>query len=372
MTKCERTRGPWLTRMKLLAGALIAVVLVPGLLAHPVPENDILSSPLREYLEKEIGLNKAEMESVISSRPVAKLLKTKTKDEVAIFGIVRIRAPQELFIEKVRDIVAFEGGKGVSLGRFQSPPVLRDVAALQIDNKELKEIPNCRPGDCTIKLSDRAMQSLREQVDWSSPKATTQAQSLIRKAFVDYVANYQKIGDEALAVYNDKDRPQAIRDGLRQLVQNSSESIQYDPQLANYLEKYPQERPADTEDIFYWQKGAFGLKPVVRASHLVIHRNQRENYVTYSIASKMLFASHYFRAAIELKSVVPDSASPDSKSFYLVCLNRSFVDGLAGFKGALIRGTVTSKGRQSLAQYLAGVKQKIEAAYASPGKTTAP
>jgi hypothetical protein len=360
---CERLTRAWLTKTKLLASAIITAMLVPGLFAYPAPENDALGAPLRGFLEKEIGLTEMQMQSVIAARPVAKFLKTKTKDEVAIFGIVRIRAPQEMFIEKFRDIVTFENAKGVSMGRFQSPPVLSDVAALQIDNKELKEISNCRPGDCTIQLSDRAMQSLREQIDWNSPKATSQAQSVIRRAFVDYVANYQKIGDEALAVYNDKGKPQAIRDRLRQLMQNSSHFIQHDPQLANYLAKYPQERPPDTEDILYWQKGEFGLKPVVRASHLVIHRNQHERSVTYAIASKMLFASHYFGAALELKSVVPDTTSPDSKSFYLVCLNRSFVDGLTGFRGALIRGTVLKKSRQSLADYLAGVKQKLESAY---------
>ena len=76
----------------------------------------------------------------------------------------------------------------------------------------------------------------------------------------------------------------------------------------------------------------------------------------------MLLASHYFRAALELKSLAPDRASPGGKSFYLVCLNRSFVDGLTGVKGALIRGTVKSRSRDSLARYLGSVKQKIEAA----------
>jgi hypothetical protein len=211
-------------------------------------------------------------------------------------------------------------------------------------------------------LSDRTIQSLNQQVDWTSPRATIQAQSLIRQAFVDYVKNYQKIGDEALSVYNDQDKPQAIHEGLHRLLRNSSSVFEYDTELANYLEKYPQERPSDTEDIFYWQKAEFGLKPVIRASHVVIHRNQRENYVTYTIGSKMLFASHYFRAALELKSIVPDSATPDAKSFYLVCLNRSLVDGLTGFKGRLIRGTVVQKSRKSLAGYLLNTKQRIEAA----------
>jgi hypothetical protein len=63
--------GAWLTKMKLLASALVAVVLVPGLFAYPATENDTLSGPFREFLEKNIGLTKPEMQSVMAARPVA-------------------------------------------------------------------------------------------------------------------------------------------------------------------------------------------------------------------------------------------------------------------------------------------------------------
>jgi hypothetical protein len=318
---------------------------------------------LRAFLEKEMGLTVPELQSVVAGRPAARVLWTKTDAEVALFGIVRIHAPQELFIARFRDIVTFESGKGVlGIGRFHSPATLNDVAGLQMDQKELEEIPQCQPGDSTLKLSDRAMQSLRRQVDWASPQAASRAQTVIRRAFADYVADYQEIGDAALAVNYDQDKPQAIREDFHQLLQHSSHLFQYDPQLANYLEKYPKERPSGIEDVFYWQKAEFGLKPVVRASHLVIHRRQQDSGVTYSIASKLLFASHYFRAALELKSLAPDGAAPGGNSFYLICLNRAFVDGLTGLKGALIRGKVKSRSRHSLALYLDSVKQEIEAA----------
>jgi len=103
----------WLKKTKLIASVLAAVMSIPSLLAYPTAENDTLSTPLLEFLQKQIGLTPTEIKSLIAARPVAKLLKTKRNDEVAIFGIVRINAPQELFIEKFRDIVAFESGKGI-------------------------------------------------------------------------------------------------------------------------------------------------------------------------------------------------------------------------------------------------------------------
>ena len=351
------------TRIGVLLSSVLVLAFTQGLFAH-TNAADVLNPRLREYLEGEIGFTVADLESVIADRPVVKLLKTKTKDEIAILGVVRIRAPQELFIEKLRDIASFENGRGVrGIGRFSSPALVSDVSTLVIDSGELKALPNCRPGNCPIKLSDRAMKTFREQIDWSSPKSSTQAHSVIRKLFTEYITNYQKLGDDALAVYSDKEEPEPIRDHLRQLLNSSKAFINYDSELADYLVKYPQDRPPNTEDIFYWQKGEFGLKPVVRASHVVIHRNPENNDSTYVIASKMLFASHYFRAALELKSVVPDSASAGTKSFYLVCLNRAFVDGLTGLKGRFIRGTVLQRSKKSLGVYLAVVKQKIESAY---------
>jgi hypothetical protein len=347
----------------ILFGALAAAALVSILLADPTP-NDGMSVALRDFLQKTIRLSDEELHSIGAGRALAKVLKTESKEEVAIFGIVKIQVPQEFFIEKVRNIIEFERGSNVhSAGLFHSPPLLSDVATLRMDDQDLKEIPKCKPGDCGIKLSDRAMQHLQKEIDWTSPQANIQAQSVIRKIFVDYVTAYQNIGDEALSVYYDKDKPQAIREGLHKLLQHSTGFFQYDPQLANYLEKYPHEKPRDTEDIFYWQKVEFGLKPVVRASHMVIHRISNENQITYSIASKMLFATHYFRAALELKSIVPDFTTEGGESMYLVVLNRSFVDGLTGLRGWLIGGRVKGGSRESVARYLTGAKQKLESAY---------
>lgn len=348
-----------------LACTLVIVLFAPGLVtlastAGGIPE------PLRQFLQKDMALTRNEMQSIVLDRAVAKLLETQTNDEIAIFGIIKIRVPQEFFIEKFRDIIAFESGQNVrAAGIFHSPPELSDVTTLQINDEDMREIRNCKPGDCEVKMSDRAMKTLIDGIDWTSPGAKLQAQLLIRQELVDYLAGYQQIGDNALSVYSDKEKPQAIRENLGKLLQNSSHFFQYDPILANYLKSYPQGRPVDTEDIFYWQNGEFGLKPVIRASHLVIHRSTRGTDVTYTLASKMLIATHYFRAALELKTLVPESSSPDGKSFFLLCLNRSFVDGLTGFKAAFIRGTVKKRSRESLERYLLSSKKKIESAYQS-------
>ena len=100
----------------------------------------------------------------------------------------------------------------------------------------------------------------------------------------------------------------------------------------------------NADSFLYWQMAQFGLKPTVRINHLTIAAEQTHT----SVVSKMLYASHYFWTALELRVLVPDPAR--GEGFWFVNVNQSRSDGLSGFTGAAIRGRVrgeTEKGMQS-------------------------
>lgn len=78
------------------------------------------------------------------------------------------------------------------------------------------------------------------------------------------------------------------------------------------------------------------------------------------IASKMMFASHYFRSALEFRFLLPAQSPAGKPQLYLVALQRSFVDGLGRFKGKLVRGPILSRTEDALERYLLGVKGKLE------------
>jgi hypothetical protein len=82
----------------------------------------------------------------------------------------------------------------------------------------------------------------------------------------------------------------------------------------------------------------------------------------------MLYASHYFRSALEFRFLVPAQGSEKNPQTYLVVLQRSYVDGLGGFKGKLLRGPILSKSRDALERYLAASKNKLEGKAAAKGK----
>lgn len=342
--------------LRAIVFVITVFVYVHGLAATNRTE---LPKSLTNYLQS-MQVSQDEIQAILAGQPVAKVLKTETNDEVAIFGIVRIRASQDVFIEKFRNIVTFESGGGIiASGSFHTPPRPEDVLTLSLQDKDLNRIEECVPGNCGLKLTGRDMKLFQENINWQAPDATSQAQLLIRQQMMESISQYQNHGDDALPIYNDGDTPYSVRDGLHSLLQHSSDMYMYDASLANYIAQFPAKRPSDTDDIIYWQNVRFGLKPVLRASHLMIHRVQEGDTISYRIASKMLYSNHYFRSALELKSLVPDS-SLSADSFYLICVNRAYVDGLTGIKGLLVRRIVKGKIRDSMAQYLSNVKRKTE------------
>ena len=101
----------------------------------------------------------------------------------------------------------------------------------------------------------------------------------------------------------------------------------YLPDLKKYLLEYPKVTLPNAESFLYWQNAKFGLKPTIRINHLTIADQQTH----VAVVSKMLYASHYFWTAIELRVLVPDPAR--GEGFWFANVNRSRSDGLGGFVG---------------------------------------
>jgi hypothetical protein len=101
---------------------------------------------------------------------------------------------------------------------------------------------------------------------------------------------------------------------------------------------------------------SFGLKPTIRMSHVVSYRGTPGTV----IASKMLYASHYFRTGLELRVLVPDPSR--GPGFWFVTVNRTRSDGLTGFIGFLVRGHVRSGVQKGALAVLGATKRRLEAA----------
>ena len=332
--------------------------LLPALLAAQ-PE----TPSLREFLERRLEIDEEEWKSIQRGAPVVKLRRGPDASETRLMGVVKIQGSPAEFIERYRDIVAFEKGTGVlQIVRFSEPPGVEDLASLTVDADDIEDVKQCRPGDCAIKMSEDTMNAFRG-INWDEADATEKANRLARRMIVDFLESYRSGGNQALGLFHDKRKPLLVGQQFEEMMKDPDLPV-YFPELFRFLLDYPASPLPGSEEIFYWSKVDFGLKPVIRLNHVVIYQPDNDNTVKYTIASKMLYTTHYFNTGVELKFLVqePDSGS----SYYLVIGNRSRSDGLTGFTGAILGGQIRGKARDGLESYLRSVKSSIETArYAS-------
>ncbi len=171
---------------------------------------------------------------------------------------------------------------------------------------------------------------------------------------LEYVKEYLEGGIERLPVYQDGPRPTSAANEFRTMVDRMPELSTFMPDLRQYLLEFPRLRPSSVTSFLYWQDVQFGLKPTLRINHLSIRQGAEETVV----ASKMLYASHYFRTALELRVLVPDPAR--GQGFWLFTVSRSRTDGLSGFLGPLVRSRVRSGAREGALAALRATKDRLQ------------
>ena len=296
-----------------------------------------------------------------SGQAVGKLVPTGRPDDVHMVGLVLIKTSAAEYLKAFRDIEHFAVSRDVvQTHRFSSPPQMSDLAAIRIPDLK-KDILACHPGHCAYKLPAAEMKAIQDGVDWNAPDATEKAEVLVDQRIIKYVNNYREKGDSALAVYYDTGAPYSVAEGLRSLIDSENGVGKVVPQLVRYASDYPANRPPDTDDFFYWQEAAFGLKHVLRTEHVIVQKLQAATGDPhYAIVSKMLFATHYFRAAVEFQYVYPVRTPSGEPAIYLLSAQRSYVDGMTGARGAIIRKIAEGRSPARLAENLQQAKQSLE------------
>ena len=336
------------------ARILSVVLLVLGAAATPPTA---LPPQLESYVTKYVNLTPAQQTQLVSGQPVTKLLESDPSKEVAVFGAVWVNAPLARYVEAVRDIEQFEKGENFRVTKkIGTPPRLEDFAAMTLPDDDVTDLKSCKVGQCQLKLSQAAIERLRREVDWSKPTARADVDRLARTLAFEYVNGYLEGGNARLAVYRDSDRPTFVANEFASMIDRLPSMTEFLPNLKRYLLDFPRAVPPGAESFLYWQEAKFGLKPTIRINHVVI--TQQPTHV--AVASKMLYASHYFWTALELRVLVPDPAR--GPGFWFASVNRSRSDGLSGFVGRLIRGKVRGEAEEGMAAVLRGTKKMLEAA----------
>jgi hypothetical protein len=96
-----------------------------------------------------------------------------------------------------------------------------------------------------------------------------QVNQRLQKTALQRLLAYQREGNQALGVYNDKSDPTEVPQQFAYMLSYDKALLQHLPDFYHYLLAYPDARPASVEDTFYWAKVKFGLKPTLRVLQMV-------------------------------------------------------------------------------------------------------
>jgi hypothetical protein len=319
------------------------------------PPSGTLPPRLAEYVQAHVKLSPDQQTQLLGGQPVTRLLETDPAKEVAVFGAVWIKAPTSRYVAAVKDIEQFEKGDNFLVTkRISSPPRLEDFDRLTLPEEDVSDLKTCKAGDCELKLGEAALTRIQKETDWSKPTATADVERSIRKLALEYVNGYLEGGNARLATYRDSERPTFVAQEFASMVDRMPEFTENLPDVKRYLLDYPKASLPNSDSFLYWQDAKFGLKPTIRINHLTI--TEQPTHVT--VVSKMLYSSHYFWTAIELRVLIPDPAR--GEGFWFATVNRSRSDGLSGFMGSMIRGKVRSGTEKGMQAALRTMKAKLE------------
>jgi len=332
---------------------LPVLVLLYGLLcsATATVEAQTSLADLQKALQEKAAFAETDFAALARGETIVKLAPAQDKREVAVAGLVNLRASAEEFLRSYRESLTHRNNTAVlEIGSFSATPTLDDLQYLTLDPEDIEDLKECAVGDCEIKLSAAMIQRFAHEVNWQASDYAQQATQLFKTMLLEYVRDYRARGNAALIEYNDK--PTAVR-----LAQEQRELIGTSGYLNSVFANALATNDKPAEEMLVWSKIKFGLKPVIAVNHVTIYRNERALGPQVLAVSKQIYANHYFDSSLALTAFVT-VAGPTS---YLVYENRSRADGLDGPFSKLKRKLVENKALEGLKGILEHSKLTLEA-----------
>jgi hypothetical protein len=312
--------------------------------------------PLRDMLRDIAALTDREWAAIERGEAIAKVLDTDAR-EVAVAGAVRIAASSGRLVDRYRDVQTLRRSAVVlDVGRLSQPPTAADFARVPVEDYSL-DLRDCRPFDCRVRLSEQDINRFHRDVDWRSGDWRERSAIVWREVLAARAAGYAQDGRRALPVLANKREPLSVPHELAGLVKDGQFLGSYAPDLFRYMAEFAPPPPAGVEQILYWSKEDFGVRPVLRISHQLVHTNVLHPASLVAVTNQV-YADHYLDAALILTVAI--DAPSDRPGFYLVSVSRARTRSLTGFLRSFVRGTVQNRSQDALRKILTSTRASLE------------
>lgn len=316
--------------------------------------NSIAEEPALNVL-KQLSLNAKEVSRLLQGDIVSKKLRMSDKRDIALLGAMILDVPADATVQAAHNIKKFkEGNEILGLEKFQKFDA-DELKTLNMEDKEIAELGNCQIGDCESKMPDTWIERL------SGEKDKDKRMNLLRKLLADYAKDFAVRGNKAIQESKNTSYPVAADKEFLSLLDQSPYIKELTPEFYEYLREYPGKQPPGTESFIYWSREKFGFKPVINLTHVIFYRWSQSGLSGYLIASRQVYADHYYDASLGL-TILIDRPTVEGKApgSYLIYINRSRIDMLGGFLSSLRRAITLSRVRSGLESHMQTMKQRVE------------
>jgi hypothetical protein len=311
---------------------------------------------------KQLTLSSKEISGVLKGNIVTKKLTTDDDKDLALLGAMILKVPSYATVEAARDIKTFKHGREIlGLEKFQKFDV-EEMKTLNLQDTEIVDLGNCRIRDCESKLPASWIVKLSQE------KETRKRMDLFRLLLADYAKDYGSRGNEAILDYENTKKPVSPQKEFATILQQSSYLKVLAPEFYDYLKDYPQKDVAGIENFIYWSREKFGFKPVINLTHVSIYKWAQSEWNGYMIASRQIFADHYYDGSLGLTILIDRAGKRGStEGSYLIYINRSRIDMLGGFLSSLRRAITWSRVRKGLESHMKIMRLRVEGKYPDAG-----
>jgi hypothetical protein len=344
------------------ANSVRALITVLAIVLFAQSTNAQSGHDLQNILHEKAALDEVDFGALQRGEPVVTRLPPNHKQEVSVYGLVRVQASADVFLQSFRDSMATKNNRAIlEIGRFGSVPTIDDLRTLTMESGDIEDLRKCVAGKCELKLSAKMIERFQKGVDWQATDYSDQATHLYKQMLLDYVRDYLQRGDAALIEYNDKPTTAPMLEGQRALL----------PSLPAFFNEVLQNGTSfsgqgwsPVESAIVWSKIKFGLKPVLAINHIVIFKAQQEFGPQVVVLSKQIYANHYFDASIALTGLATNSPG----NHYLFYENHSLADGLQGLFTGIKRKLIEREAVDGLKGVLRETRARLDTRAVNQGE----
>ncbi|HLA12662.1 MAG TPA: hypothetical protein VJ023_18905 [Pyrinomonadaceae bacterium] len=315
-------------------------------------------SELSRLLSEKAAFSEEDFAQLQQGHTVVNLIPVQNVREIAVLGLVRLNVSAEEFVESFRETMVRKGDPAIlEIGRFSKNPTLDDLRDLTIENRDIDDLKECVAGQCAVKLSSAMIKRFHKEVNWEAEDYRLQVTQLFKQILLEYVTDYLARGEAALIAYEDKQKSISLAKEQRSLMATAIYSPDALSKGSEHLKTSSKSALNQVESVLVWSKMDIGLKPVIAINHITIYKREETSGPQILVASKQLYANHYYDSSVALTAFVNvPGAGP-----YLYYENRSRVDGFGGFFGKMKRGIVETKAVDTLQAVLENSKLTLSA-----------